>query len=484
MVLLGQVSQETLERAASDPRFLALYRRACETLRRLSGRVLPLKQSSSMLVAYFSMEYGLDRLHADLFRRPGRALGRPSEGRRATRMLPLVGVGLLYQRGFLQQTLDPGRLAAGAHAGQRLPLPAGDAADAADGSDVTVTVRLAGIPVYLKVWRIDVGRVKLYLLDSNIAQNADPAHRDITSQLYAGDQHKRIRQEIALGIGGLRALEAAGPEAHGVPHERGAFGVPRAGAHPRADGARRVELRGSAGGDARQQHLHHAHLGAGGYRSVRARADVRVLPGLLPGDRGFASRTCWRWAGAIPHDPQEPFSMAIAAFKTSAYRNAVSRLHRQRLAADVAGSVAEAAGVGGSHHLHHQRRASAHLDQRRPGQLSTTRYLRPDWRGGTREIRRSGPQVAEIPDAELWEAHRRRKRRLIAFVRERAVGNAVARKAPASEIKRLQEVLESGGAHHRIRAALRHLQARHAAVPGHGAPVADSDQSRRGRCRS
>ena len=145
--------------------------------------------------------------------------------------------------------------------------------------------RWPGTPVHLKVWRIDVGRVKLYLLDSNIAQNADPAHRDITGQLYAGDQHKRIRQEIALGIGGLRALEVLGlqPTVYHMNEGHSAF---LALERIRVLMARRaVELRGSAGGHARQQRLHHAHLGARGYRSVRTRPDVRVLPGLLPGDR-------------------------------------------------------------------------------------------------------------------------------------------------------------------------------------------------------
>src|SRR5262249_18386090 len=79
-----------------------------------------------------------------------------------------------------------------------------------DGNDLLVKVACGGTEVFLKVWRILVGRVKLFLLDSNIAQNPDPFFRELTSQLYAGDQHKRICQEIALGIGGLRALKELG----------------------------------------------------------------------------------------------------------------------------------------------------------------------------------------------------------------------------------------------------------------------------------
>ena len=79
-----------------------------------------------------------------------------------------------------------------------------------DGSELLVSVTLAGTPVFLKVWRIDVGRVKLFLLDTNIAQNERADHREITNQLYGGDRHTRIRQEIVLGIGGLRALKELG----------------------------------------------------------------------------------------------------------------------------------------------------------------------------------------------------------------------------------------------------------------------------------
>src|ERR1043166_1078076 len=125
-------------------------------------------------------------------------------------MLPLVGVGLLYQKGYFQQALDP-------DGWQQERTPVNDFYSLpvipvwrADGSEMHVHVTLGATDVFLKVWRIDVGRVKLYLLDSNIPENADPAHREITNQLYGGDLHTRIRQEIVLGIGGLRALKELG----------------------------------------------------------------------------------------------------------------------------------------------------------------------------------------------------------------------------------------------------------------------------------
>ena len=214
VVMLGRVPQETLERAARDPRYLALYRRACET--QDAYMAAHDGTTSDMLVAYFSMEYGLldcmPIYSGGLGVLSGDHLKASSDA-----VLPLVGLGLLYQRGYFRQSLDP-------NGWQQERTPVNDfyslpitpvtrphGSDA--GSELIVDVLVGDIVVYLKVWRIDLGRVRLFLMDSNIPNNADPFHRDITGQLYAGDNHKRICQEIVLGIGGLRVLKELGLQA-------------------------------------------------------------------------------------------------------------------------------------------------------------------------------------------------------------------------------------------------------------------------------
>ena len=141
-----------------------------------------------------------------------------------------------------------------------------------------------------------------------------------------------------------------------------------------------------------------------------------------------------------PQDEQEPFSMAIAAIKASAYRNAVSRLHRivsQQMweglwpklpvweipITSITNGVHLPSWINGDF--------AALYDQ----------YLQPDWREGHAEPK-VWEQIADIPDSELWEAHRRRKRRMVAFVRESVIASAVARNASAPEIRRLQDVLD------------------------------------------
>ncbi len=441
VVLLGQVSQEQLHRAATDARYLALYRRACELYDTYLAAPAPMFNgvdlAQPMLTAYFSMEYGLiDCLpiySGGLGVLSGDHLRAASDAH-----VPLVGVGLLYQRGFLQQTLDPDgwqQERAPVNDFHALPITP---LTGPDGGDRTVTVTLAGVPVHLKIWRIDVGRVKLYLLDSNIAQNADPSHRDITSQLYAGDQTKRIRQEFVLGIGGLRALELLGlkPTVYHMNEGHSAFlALERIRVLMRRDNLTFEEAQVAT----RANNVFTTHT------SVPAGIDL-FESGLMYEyfqnycrDLGVRFEDLLALGRSRPEDSREPFSMAVAAFKTSSYRNAVSRLHRhvsQQMWQDLwpklpVWEVPITSITNG-----------VHLPTWINGDLASLydQNLRPEWPEDHCDPE-VWAQVAEIPNAELWEAHRRRKRRLVAFVRERAGANAVARKAPALEVKRLQEVL-------------------------------------------
>src|SRR5487761_2329190 len=207
VLMLGRIPEAALIRAAGDPRYLALYRQACERLDAyLDSQEEP---ADGKCIAYFSMEYGL----VDCMPIYSGGLGVLSGDHLKASSdagFPLTGVGLLYQNGYFSQSIGP-------DGWQKERTPVNDfyslpvtPVNRPDGSEMLVSVMLSGAQVFLKVWRIDVGRVKLYLLDSNIPQNPNAMHRVITAQLYGGDAHNRMRQEIALGIGGLRALEELG----------------------------------------------------------------------------------------------------------------------------------------------------------------------------------------------------------------------------------------------------------------------------------
>jgi glycogen phosphorylase len=167
--------------------------------------------AGDMLIAYFSMEYGLGEalpLYAG-----GLGILAGDHLKTASDLgVPLVGVGLLYQQGYFRQMLD----ASGwqhelypVNAPASLPI---QAAYDTQGAPLRVPIELPGRRLFVQVWRAQVGRVALYLLDSNDPSNS-PADRGITSQLYGGDIETRLAQEIVLGIGGWRALRALGVDA-------------------------------------------------------------------------------------------------------------------------------------------------------------------------------------------------------------------------------------------------------------------------------
>lgn len=434
IVMLGRVSQATLERAASDQRYLAHYRRSCET----HDAYLAAARPSKMLVAYFSMEYGLldcmPIYSGGLGVLSGDHLKASSDAN-----LPLTGIGLLYQNGYFSQSIDP-------DGWQKERTPVNDfyalpvsPLERADGSEMLVSVMLAGTEVFLKVWRIDVGRVKLYLLDSNTPRNPNPAHRAITAQLYGGDLHNRMRQEIALGIGGLRVLEELGiqPTVYHMNEGHSAFLAIERIRRLMADQQMSFEEALDA---SRTNNVFTTHT------SVPAGIDL-FNSGIMYEyfqdycrDSGISFEQLLALGRSNTGDDQESFSMAIAAFKTSAYRNAVSRLHRHvsqqmwqglwpKLPVWEVPITSVTNGV--------------HLPTWINGDLAGIydQSLEPDWREGHLEPTLWN-QIDEIPAAELWEAHRRRKRRLIGYVRDRAAHSAAERNAPASEIRRFQDVLD------------------------------------------
>ena len=391
-----------------------------------------------MLVAYFSMEYGLldcmPIYSGGLGVLSGDHLKASSDA-----MVPLVGIGLLYQKGYLQQSLGP-------DGWQHERTPVNDfyslpvtPQTRADGSEMVVSVTLAGSPAFVKVWRIDVGRVKLYLLDTNIPQNERSEHREITNQLYGGDRHTRIRQEIVLGIGGLRALKELGlaPTVYHMNEGHSAFlALERIRVLMMEQQLSFEEALDAA----RTNNVFTTHT------SVPAGIDL-FDSGLMYDyfqdycrESGISFEQLIGLGRRNPGDSQEPFSMAVAAFQTASYRNAVSRLHRRvsqqmweglwpKLPVWEVPITSITNGV--------------HLPTWINGDLAGVydQYLQPDWREGHFEPK-LWDQVVEIPDAELWEAHRRRKRRLIGFVRERAASASAERNAPGPEVRRSHELLD------------------------------------------
>jgi starch phosphorylase len=436
VLMLGRLPQATLERAAADPRFVSVYRRACERL----DSYLEKREAVNpgQLIAYFSMEYGLVDCMPIYSGGLGILSGDHMKASSDAEM-PLVGVGLLYQKGYLQQSLNPdGWQQERNPVNDFYTLPVLPVRDEA-GNDVVVSVNLPNGRVWIKVWHMNIGRVQLYLLDTNIPENPQADHRDLTSQLYGGDIHTRMRQEIILGIGGLRAL-------HELKLQPTVFHMNEG--HSAFLAIERIRLLmkehdlnfEEAFNASRSNNVFTTHT------SVPAGIDLfdtglmyeyfeaYCRDNSIPFDQFLAL------GKRRPEDPGEPFSMAICAFKTASFRNAVSTLHRQvsqemwqelwpRLPVWEVPITSVTNGV--------------HLPTWLNGDLAGLydQYLQPDWRERYNEAR-AWDVAQDIPSRELWDAHRRRKRNLTSFVRERVAASAMNRKAPAAEQRRLSEVLD------------------------------------------
>ena len=436
ILMLSQIPQSALERAAADPRYIAQYRRACESLDAYMERYNSTHKEG--LIAYFCMEFGIVQCLPIYSGGLGILAG--DHLKAASDLgLPLVGVGLLYQEGYFRQALNPDGWQQ-----ERYPvndfytLPVMPVLDA-EGREVKVTVDLPGAVVSIKVWQMQVGGVRLILLDTNIPENVNTDYRNITDQLYGGDIHMRMRQEIVLGIGGLRALAALKlePTVYHMNEGHSAFlALERIRLLMRNEGLSFQEALEAS----RRNNVFTTHT------SVPAGFDL-FEPSIV---FEYFHRYCEE--SKIPFDtlmslgrrrnddPAERFSMAVYALNASCYRNAVSRLHgvvSRELFQDMweklpNGEVPITSVTNG-----------VHLPSWVNGELAALydQYLQPDWLENHADPR-TWDGIREIPDTELWEAHRRRKRRLVQFVRERVQSAAANRQAPPAEVRRLGEVLE------------------------------------------
>jgi len=435
VVLLGHVSQATLNRAAADPRYLALYTQACE---RYDEQIKPKPGAGDTLIAYFSAEYGLTEClpiySGGLGILSGDHLKSASDC-----AIPLVGVGLLYQGGYFRQYLNPDGWQQ-----ERYPmndfftLPVLPVCDST-GVNLKVPVKFPTGMVWAQVWRIQVGRVNLYLLDTNIPDNVLQQDREITDQLYGGDGDKRIRQEIVLGIGGLRALKAVGvqPTVYHMNEGHSAFLA-----------LERIRLLMQEQKLVFEEALEACRVNNVFTTHTPVPAGIDIFD---PGMMHFYFKEYCESAGINfdqflamgrrnPNDGDERFSMAVFALKTSSYRNGVSRLHRhvsQEMWSELwpelpVWEVPITSVTNG-----------VHLPSWLNGDLAALydQYLQPDWRERFGDLA-TWQQIEEIPNEELLEVHRRRKRRLITFVRAMQTEAALRRKVSTGELKRAGEVLD------------------------------------------
>jgi starch phosphorylase len=419
---LRRVSHDRLQAAAANPVFLTtLYGLASElafedTASPIHPGVRGLATKNDR-IAYFSAEFGLTEVlpiyAGGLGVLAGDVLKSASDLK-----LPLVGVGLFYREGYFRQFLDS---EGWQHEENALldpdDLPLG-LPQTRDGSPPTILLELGDRPVQLLIRVARVGRISLFLLDADLPEN-HAEDRAITARLYSGDQEMRIRQEIVLGIGGLRALKRLGlvPSIRHINEGHAAFAVLEKIRELVVDeGLSVAEAREFAA--AGNVFTTHTPVPAGMDRFALPLIE-KYLSGIAR-DCGITVEELMRLGREVPEREGEPFSMAVLALRHSAHANAVSQLHAKvsrRLWMELLPELAD-------------------VDVRI--RSITNGVHRATW---------TDPEIAMLrlpenpgPEArvELWRTHERLRARLVSFCRNRLV--AEKRKLGASE----EDIEEAG----------------------------------------
>lgn len=331
--LLATISSDRLDALALDEKIVAMAAQALAELRaHLADRgwyatqgTKPTHSPRPFLVAYFCAEFGL----TECFQIYSGGLGLLAGDhlKSASELgLPLLGVGLLYRNGYFHQQLDASGM-------QQELFPALDAPrqpvrrvmDLESGRQLTIGVHLPGREVRVAVWRADVGKVRLYLLDTNIPENA-PEDREITANLYLGDQRRRIEQELVLGIGGVRALNAVGekPTVYHMNEGHAAFLA--------VERIREIRERTGLSFDQAREAASAAHVFTT-HTPVPAGIDhfnIGLVQHYFGGYHellGLDMEGFMALGRENVSDKNEAFSMAILALRCSKFCNGVSKLH-------------------------------------------------------------------------------------------------------------------------------------------------------------
>jgi len=441
VLLLGTVEQAKLEEAANDDAFLAHLRRVESNLETyLAGdstwfQRTYAKSGDVPFIAYFSAEFGLTECLSIFAGGLGILAG--DHLKSASDLgVPLVGVGLLYQQGYFRQYLSQSGWQQESYKDNDFHnLPVG-MVQHPEGNPVIVEVELAGQRVYAQVWRAQVGRVSLYLLDTNIPSNPRSADRNITNQLYGGDREMRIRQEILLGIGGYRALQTIGlqPTVYHMNEGHSAFLALEHILHL-------MRTRDLSLAEARE--LASASLIFTTHTPVEAGHDY-FHPDLM--NRYFGETA--RQLGLSQADfldlgrtqGKGEFCMTVLALRLASRANGVSKLHGEvsrKMWQSLWPSIpVEEVPIGHvTNGVHFRSWISAEFNQ------LYDRYLGPNWREepANTEV---WSRVKSIPGEELWRTHERRRERLVAWARRRVREQRMRRGAPQAEIDAAAEVLD------------------------------------------
>ncbi len=441
VALLWRIPQERLEQAARDDAYIAQLCRVMDSFYVYSNSRTwfdeNYAQHRDKLVAYFSAEFGLHECMPIYSGGLGVLAG--DHLKSASDLgIPLVAIGLAYRQGyFTQQLTEDGWQLESYPVYDMHQWPATPVRDD-KGNLVKISVALGALTITAAVWMVHVGRVRLYLLDADLPENP-PELRAVTARLYGGDSVMRIRQEILLGIGGLRALRAVGLRPHVCHMNEGhaAFlSLERIRQAMKDSGLSYREAREATSGG--NIFTTHTPVPAGIDRFEPRLVETHL--NWMASELGMGMTEFLGLGREHPDRTDEPYTMPLLALRMSYRSNGVSKLH---------GEVARGMWQNYWPGIPQEEVPIAHVTNgiHTRTWMSPTmadlfdQYLAPGWAEAV-EDDKLWLRIEEIPDTEMWRVHVRRREWMIAALRRRLREQLKGRGAPPAEIKAADEVLD------------------------------------------
>ncbi|MFC1729584.1 alpha-glucan family phosphorylase [candidate division KSB1 bacterium] len=441
VLMLGTISQQRLEELSENDSFVAHVKRMKEKIDRyMEGETWfhkTFNSRSDIKVAYFSLEFGVTEC-VQVYSGGLGVLAGDHLKSASDLGIPLVGVGLLYQQGYFRQYLN-------IDGWQQELYPKNDFYNMPirlvkddKGKVIKVTVEFPGRSVLAQVWMSQIGRIPLYLLDTNLPENSHDV-RELSYQLYGGDKETRIQQELLLGVGGIRALEALGiyPDVCHMNEGHAAF-LTLEKLREVVDKHNVSTNDAIAAVKAGCVFTTHTPVPAGidTFEPTLAAKYLKKYADKL----GITLKELLAFGRLNPDDEKEPFNMAFLAMHLSSYCNGVSKLHAEvsrnmwknvwpGVPIDEIPITSITNGVHVRSWISHE---MADIFDR---------YLGTDWIENPSD-QNIWEQVEHIPPEEIWRTHERRRERLVAFARSKLREHLEQRGASPFQIMTAKEVLD------------------------------------------
>ena len=440
-VVLQTASRDQIERVLADPAFRKNIDDLLQAKHQAAATPAWFQQKHPQAplscVAYFSMEFMLSEALPIYSGGLGNVAG--DQLKAASDLgVPVVGLGLLYQQGYFRQVIDK-------DGAQQALYPYNDPGQLpitpvrqANGEWLRLEIALPGYSVWLRAWQVQVGRVKLYLLDSNDAANF-PVHRGITSELYGGGPELRLKQELLLGIGGWRLLRALGlkPEVCHLNEGHAAFAVLERARSFMEENGQPFEI---ALAVTRAGNLFTTHTAvAAGFDRFPPALIEPYIGGYAEQKLGISPHDLLALGRQNPNDSSESFNMAYLAIRGSGAVNGVSRLHgevsRQLFEPLFPRWPADEVPVGYvTNGVHMPSWDSAPADDLWMGACGKGRWL-----GTTENLEQD---IRRISDTQLWKLRAAARNSLVEYARGRLSRELAASGAPPEAVEEAKHLFD------------------------------------------